>query len=373
MHRFKYLRTVLALAASFLVSSQVHAHPLPGAVYTMDNAASGNHVLAYDRAEDGTLTFQGSYATGGNGSGNGLGNQGGVILSLNGRWLYVVNAGSDEISVFKVLPNGLELTDRVSSRGRRPISLTHHGVLLYVLNAGGAVGASDGINGFIALPWGQLYPLADSSSPLSAANVGPAQISFSPDGLALAVTEKGTGLIDTWQIGDEGMPENPQALPSAGATPFGFAFDRHQHLVVTEANGGAPDGSSLSSYLIQPDASLSAISSAVPTTETAACWVVITQNGRYAYASNAGSGSISGYRIDSQGALKLLQADGVTANIGAGSGPIDLALNNTSRILYSLNGGAHSISAFRVNNNGSLTPLSTTTGLPPGANGLAAR
>jgi len=43
-----------------------------GAVYTMDNAASANHVLVFQRAENGQITSAGSVATGGAGNGAGL-------------------------------------------------------------------------------------------------------------------------------------------------------------------------------------------------------------------------------------------------------------------------------------------------------------
>jgi 6-phosphogluconolactonase (cycloisomerase 2 family) len=101
--------------------------------------------------------------------------------------------------------------------------------------------------------------------------------------------------------------------------------------------------------------------------------VVVTGNGRFAYTTNAASGSISGYFIDRDGSLSLLDADGRTGETGTGSGPIDMSLSVNSRYLYTLNGGNGTISAFRVGHDGSLNPLSGVDGLPPAANGLAAR
>jgi hypothetical protein len=71
--------------------------------------------------------------------------------------------------------------------------------------------------------------------------------------------------------------------------------------------------------------------------------------------------------------LTLRDADGVAATTGPGSAPADAALSAGSRFLYTLNGGNGSVSAFRVDGNGALIPLLTLTGLPAGANGLAAR
>ncbi len=100
---------------------------------------------------------------------------------------------------------------------------------------------------------------------------------------------------------------------------------------------------------------------------------MLTDDERYAYASNTGSGSISGFRVRHNGGLQLLNADGVTGATGEGSRPIDMALSGNSRYLYSLNSGNGTISAFRVNANGSLDALPGLSGIPAGANGLAAR
>jgi len=340
-----------------------------GALFTMDNASAGNHVLTYRRAADGTLSFLGEFATGGIGTGGGLGNQGALILSRSGRWLFACNAGSDEISVFRVTPHGLQLTDRVASGGRRPISLAVHQNLLYVLNAGGLVGDADNVTGFLFFD-GELSPIAGSTRPLSAANTDPAQINFSQDGNVLVVTEKATNIIDTYTVNDDGLIDEHQQFASVGQTPFGFAF-RRDVLIVSEAFGGAANASAVSSYELADDGSLQVISPSVPTTQTAACWIVVTRNGRFAYASNTSSGTLSGYGVSSDGNLSLL--DGVIGVTGTGSNPIDMALSVNSRFLYVLNSGNGTISAFRVNHDGSLSSLSDVAGIPSGANGLAVR
>jgi RNA polymerase sigma-70 factor (ECF subfamily) len=84
-------------------------------------------------------------------------------------------------------------------------------------------------------------------------------------------------------------------------------------------------------------------------------------------------GSISGYRIAVNGRLELLRDDGRTGNTGDGSSPIDLAFSGGGHFLCSLNGGTRTIGAFRMLPDGSLRALPFSTGLPPGANGLAAR
>ncbi|MQA75450.1 MAG: beta-propeller fold lactonase family protein [Solirubrobacterales bacterium] len=196
-------------------------------------------------------------------------------------------------------------------------------------------------------------------------------MSFDPGGGTLVVTEKNTNLIDTYEVNaDTGLASGPNPQASAGATPFGFAFDPRGHLIVSEAFGGAADASAVSSYGLE-DGIIDPISPSVATTETAACWIVVTKNGRFAYTTNTDSGSISGYRVGHDGALSLLDADGETALTG--TGPLDVALTTSSRLLYSLNSGDGTISGFRVGADGSLSPIGGASGLPGAATGLAAR
>lgn len=358
-----------SLMITFGLCAAVHplaADDAPGAVYTMTNAPP-NAVMVYSRSAAGTLTPAGPFATGGIGTGTGLGNQGAVVLSRNNRWLFAVNAGSNDVSVFDVLPKGLELVDRVPSGGNLPVSVTVHGKLVYVLNAGDP----NNITGFSLSRDGKLTPLAGSTRPLSAAMTGPAQVQFSPDGDLLVVTEKATNVIDVFSI-DDGLPGARVPTVSNGATPFGFSFGLRDQVFVSEAFGGALDASAVSSYSANADGTLTLVTGSAPTTETAACWVVVTDDGRFAYTTNTGSDSITGYRISHDGRLTILDADGRTAVTGPGSAPIDLALSLGSQFLYSLDSGDHKISAFRVNSDGSLVPLGTVPA-PPTANGLAGR
>jgi 6-phosphogluconolactonase (cycloisomerase 2 family) len=337
------------------------------AVYVLTNAAAGNQVAVFDRAADGALTPAGSVATGGLGTGSGLGSQGALVLSDNSRWLFAVNAGSNDISIFAVRRGDIRLADKVASGGERPISLTVHDDLVYVLNAGG----SGNIRGFRVSEHGKLHALAGSTRTLSnngaGAAPGPAQIQFSNDGDALVVTEKGTNLIDTYAIDSDGIAAKVVTHPSAGATPFGFAFGKRGDLIISEAFGGAPGQSALSSYDLD-EYTLTTISPSVPTTQTAACWVAVTKNGRYAYTTNTGSASISGYRIGRDGSLTLL-----AASAGAtGTTPIDVDLSRDSQFLYALNAGSHNLSAFQVRADGSLVSLGMFGVLPVGAIGVAA-
>jgi len=344
-----------------------------GAVYTMTNAVEGNSVLVFERNKIGLLEPNGEFPTEGLGTGAGLGNQGAVILDPANRWLFVANPGSDDISVFTVLEDGLALIDRVGANGEQPISLTYSHNLLYVLNAGGSVGGVDSISGFRVGADGKLNAIDGSTRPLSADSTAPAQIQFNSDGDVLVVTEKATDTIDTYTLDEAGVPGDPIPQASAGMTPFGFAFGKRDQLFVSEAAGGAPDQSALSSYVLQADGSLELVSASAPTTETAACWVVVSNDGRVAYTTNAGSGSVSAFAIDFDGEISLLDRNGKAGRTGRDSAPIDMALSNDGRNLYTLNSGNASIGVFRVDRRGGLQRLRTLRDLPITLNGLAAR
>ena len=339
-----------------------------GAVYVLSNQASGNEVLVYNRSSNGSLSAAGSFSTTGNGTGAGLGSQGSVILhDLEGySYLIAVNAGSNDITVFRLDGPGLTQIDKVSSHGTTPISVTAHENLVYVLNAGG----SGNISGFRLTQDGRLSDLQNSTRALSDDNAGPAQIQFNNDGTQLVVTEKNTNRISTYSVDDHGNPGNAISHSAVGITPFGFDFDNHNDLIVTDAFGGAAAQSAVTSFNLSNTGNLSLVDGPKGTNQTSACWLAITNNGRYCYATNTGSASITGYSIH-DGALTLLNADGVTAVTG--TTPIDVSLSRNSKFLYNVNSSSHSITFFRVNEDGSLNAIGNVNGLPQGAGGIAAR
>src|SRR4051794_2878432 len=231
----RILPALLALAATPFVPAAAQAHDgHHGTVFTLTNATGGNAVAVFDRHHDGTLSPAGSVSTNGTGTGGGLGSQGAIVLSRDGQRLFAVNAGSNSIAELAVRGHHLRLVTTVPSGGTMPVSLTVRGRLVYVLNAGG----SGNIAGFRMTRHG-LAPLAGSVQPLGTGSAGPAQVAFTPDGSALVVTEKASSTIDTYPVDTSGVAGAPTVSTSAGATPFGFDFDRRGHLLVSEAGGTA--------------------------------------------------------------------------------------------------------------------------------------
>lgn len=335
-----------------------------GHVFTMTNATTGNELLVY-AAREGGLALRERLTTQGAGTATGLGNQGAVTFSDDGRHLFVVNALSNTVSTFAVSRRGIALRSVVDAGGQRPVSVTEHRGLVVVLNGGGAGNiAAFRNNG------GMLHALPDQTRPLSASGgTAPAQVSFSPDGDVLLVTEKATNKLTSYRVSRHGHIGAPQVTNSAGATPFGFTFDKRGTALVSEAFGGAANASAVSSYVFEdwkPAAPI-LVSASVGTTQTAACWVVVTPNGRHAYVTNTGSDTVSSYAVTRSGRIRLLAAVAATSP----GGPLDAAVSADGRSLFVLN-GAGAITSFRIGHDGSLAATATLPGLPAGTNGLAA-
>lgn len=334
-----------------------------GAVFVLSDADGPNEVIAFARGEDGTLTPFATYATGGMGSGGGLGPATDplVIGGARGKYLYAANPGSDEISVFRINGDGLELYGAVPSGGPFPMSLAASGDRLYVLNAG-RDGATGNVTGFEIRANGRLRALGVTAA-LPATFAGPPQIGFDPSGSTVTVTDRPSNQIAVYPVNGDGSLGTPEVTASNGPTPFGFDHDAAGRLFVSEANGGTPGASFLTSYA-QSGTSLSVISGSVNTTETAACWTRVI--GGYAYTTNTASGTISGFAIGGDGSLSLLDADGVTATTGANPRDLNIAL----RYLYAQSDGQ--IDAYRIGEDGSLTSIGTVS-VPMTARGVATR
>jgi 6-phosphogluconolactonase (cycloisomerase 2 family) len=337
-----------------------------GHVYALSNEAAGNAVLVFDRGPTGALNLADRVSTGGRGSDDGLGSEGSLAFSQDRAWLLATNAGSSEVSLLRMEHGMPRVSSVVPSGGDRPVSVTERGGIVYVLNAG----ARQNITGF-RIEHGSLVPIASSTRSLSSDSpVGAAQVAFSPDGSNLVVTEKGTNSVDGFPMQGD-TPGAVSITPSVGRTPFGFAFDRRGTLVVSDAFGGAPGAGAVSSYTLDSSGAAHVVTGALATGQGAPCWVVTTNDTRFAYITNTASGTITGVSLEHDGALSALDDGGATASTGEGSKPADLALTHSGRFLYVRNGNA-TIAGFRVGPAGALSAAASVSGLPAHTAGIVA-
>ena len=335
-------------------------------VYVQTNDADGNEVIAFARSADGRLEPLGRYETGGRGTGRPhLASQSSVALTDDGRHLLVANSGSDQVSLFAVDSEGLRLADIAASSGNAPTSVAVRGDLVYALNNGG----EPSISGF-RIAGGKLRPLDGSTRPLSEGDADPAQISFSPDGRTLVVTERGTNSISTYAIEERGYAEGPETIPSSGATPYGFDF-ANGSVVVTEAFGGEIGQAAASSYVLEEPGRLVPVSGSVGDTRSEVCWAATTKDGRFVYVTNFGDGTISSYRVGEGGSLELHEAVAGSTRLGQ-PGVRDEAISRDGRFLYAIDADAQRVFGWTVGDDGALAAVGEFEGVPATVAGLAA-
>jgi DNA-binding beta-propeller fold protein YncE len=344
-----------------------------GVVFVQTNQLTANRIVVYDRAANGLLSPAGVYRTGGKGGAavgavsDKLASQGSLAYDAAHSLLFAVNAGSNTISMFQVTGDTLTRRAVVPSGGDFPASITVHGNLVYVLNAGGT-GIVQGF--WIAAAGGRLIPLRGSARELGLANTvppnfltSPGQVGFTPDGQKLIVTTKAsTSQILVFTVEPNGRLSGPTVNASATPTPFAFTFDPAGRLVSGEAGISA-----LTTYTIGSGGTLTGAQS-LTDNQMALCWV--QRVGPYYYVANTGSNTVSGYQLDGDGTPSLITADGIVATTEPG--PIDLTASSEGNFLFGETGATGTVDEYHVKPDGTLTKLGAITNLPPGIEGIAA-
>jgi Lactonase, 7-bladed beta-propeller len=337
----------------------------PSGVFVHTNDTTGNQIVSYRRGSHGQLIFVARYNTGGLGAAltgavvDKLASQGSLAYDARDRVLVAVNAGSNSITEFQV--DGAHLSDRVTvpSGGSLPVSVTASGGRIYVLNAGGA----GSVQGFHTGSLGQI-PGSGRSLLLTPGLTPqflntPGQIGLTPDQRQLVVTTKANGSsIDVFRVSASGaLSAAPTVTTAANPVPFGFTFDRAGDLVVAEAGTNA-----LTTYAINADGTVSELAS-ITNGQAALCWV--TGAGRFFYGANAGSGTVTGYRVGAGGVPSIV---GQTAT---DPGTIDLAATPDGAFLYVETGASGIVDAFAIQADGSLASTGSSVAPElPGHSGL---
>jgi 6-phosphogluconolactonase (cycloisomerase 2 family) len=334
-----------------------HGHQAGPAVFVMTDNTAANAVAAYHRAPDGTLTLAGTYYTHGLGgvlSGSVVdhtASEGALTYDQASGLLFAVNPGSDNVSVFKVSGDRLRLTQVIWSGGEFPVSVTVHGNHAYVLNAlgGGTLSGYRISGGWVSHIPGSSRSLGLGTTAATAFTGTPGQVKFGPGGRSLFVTTKAaSNAIDVFAVHPDGtLSATPTVNTLAADVPFAVAFDRAGHVVAAEAGPNAVATFTLGSSRVLSQLAVS------DTGQMATCWIV--RDGRYFYASNAGSGSVSGYSVSSSGGLTAL------GNTTTDAGTVDAAAAGDGRFLYVQTGKAGIVDEFAVGSHGALTSIGSVT------------
>jgi 6-phosphogluconolactonase len=362
----------LGLTASIPQSHNVFAAPaVVGHVYINDNTAGANTIGAFNRFSDGSLVaMPGSpFAAGGAGTGTVIGSQGSLQVTADGRYLLAADAGSNQISVLRIRPDGSlrPVEDSpISSGGTSPVTIAIHGSLVYVGNSG----ATSNYTGFTLNQGGHLRPLNNSTFALPSGTT-PGDVLFSGDGTHLAGTRVGTGAgaatlpseIDSFSVDKDGtlVPAPDSPFPAQGAGPFGSEFrpTNPNQLFVSNAHDGTNNGT-ISAFSVESNGNLDSIgASPYPDNNTAPCWVEISHDGKYLYTVNTATSVISYFSIATDGSLTLRTP--TTLNDASGLRPFDARLDPSGGYLYVVDAGRDAVSALAVNpTDGSLMELSSS-------------
>ena len=341
-------------------------------VYTMTNAAHANEIVVHG-FEGSTVSEVARVATGGRGSGLSLSSDGSVVLTADARWLLATNAGSNQVSVFRVNRSGISLTDVVPSGGSKPVSIAVHGDLVYVLNAG----VPNDVSGFQLSAGGKLSPLRGAIRNLSDPDAKPTDIEFTPDGKTLVVIERNTARLTTFAVQASGLIAPPKSQTTGYPRPFGSLFAPDGQLVVT-VESDEKSGGGLASFVFGRQGTAARADSVPPSDSIpSSCWLELTTSGElglgpsadgFIFATSPAVGIVSMFRYGSQGKVS---SGTVAAGTGNGSKPTDIV--SKGGVLSVLTPGAGSVHYFEIGADGTLVGLAVVSGLPASASGLAAR
>jgi 6-phosphogluconolactonase (cycloisomerase 2 family) len=311
--------------------------------------------------------------TGGRGSGgttDPLQSQGSLTLSGDHTLLFAVNAASGTVSSFR-LRNGLPvLVDQESSGGAFPIAVAEHNGTVYVLDAGG----SGAVVAFKDDGSGRLHEVSNSSVFLTGTNSGASSISVSPNGQWLVVIEKASNSIDVFPIHPDGTLGTVVGNISVTPGVFATVFTPSGQLIVSENQPtSGTDTSTISTYTINANGTLTAISQSLPTVGNGNCWNAITPDGKVAYVDNSATSTVAGFSVAPNGALTPI-AGTILSALPNGSTNLDMAISGDGKYLFNVQSGAGAIGVYTINSDGTLNQLGDIEGLPKtaGFNGIAA-
>lgn len=379
-----------------------------GGVYAMSNNVTENTLVVYARRADGTLALlDNALKTGGRGAVLSTGTSGSdplisafSVIIINQRFVLAVNAGSNSVSVFQILPDfNLELKSVRPVPGFGPVSIAYTGNLVYVATADDdgefdAPTEQKGIlSGFRLTSAGRLLPIRGGVRRLT---FRPSAIQFSADGRSLVASDSFAPLsaassgklaeILVYRVSRFGRlslrPVSAATSTRLGNSqgrnlPTAIGFDMTkvgstQFVIVPEVRVVGPDGtlsdfqtSSVSIWKLTTFGQLIPVQldvlvgSSLTDGQLASCWVEISSNLRRFWVSNTGSGTVSAFSFR-RGRATLEREEAATGPL-----PVDLWSTPDGRFVYQLFAG--SVGAFRVSGRGRgprLIPIQNPMNVP---------
>ena len=371
------LATCVAVAPAFVLApglaprAAAETTPFEGAVYAMTNRFDGNTVAAFGKNPDGTLTPIAEFATGGNGAffdgGEGLDPliSQDALFAVDNRHLLAVNAGSDSITSFRINPDfSLTVTDTASTGGVGPNSIAYHNGLLYASNTdsdGVFTGPPDQIGNITGFTFdadtGQLDPIAGSTRQLTNR---PSDLRFSPDGGQLLISSWNAGSAAIAGPGSENVEEVVVYSVGTDGTLSSSAIATAASTLLNNAEGrNLPSAIGLTTQVRDGE-------TIVLVTEARE----LNPDGSFDGLGAFQTGSLSSWRLEEDGSLTPLSQDVITGTqLDPGDGTareggqtsacwIDVTPDGTT--IYVANASGGSISSYALNEDGTVTLISET-------------
>jgi 6-phosphogluconolactonase (cycloisomerase 2 family) len=317
----------------------------------MMNNTNSNSVIAFKRADDGSLVMAGTYKTGGKGISGDVDDQ--HSLRVTGDWVIASNPGSNDLTVFKKGPNGLKKRGQYKSGGMNPVSLAVSGDRLVVANQAVQSGTPN-LTTFKIGTDGALSQIGGTKEAFSA-GAGPADVDFAPYGRTLAVSygyqAESSSMVAAFKLNDQGMLTKMSDAPAFG--PVGLSWNPNGNRLYVSTFRGA----SVLSFGISDGGKLMPMQK-LKDSETAACWTCVNAKGDRLYLANFVSNSVSTYSLDEMGEAKFLGAV-MRPNV-SGNDTKDMALSPDGKFLYVLGTNSKRVDAFMIDVDGTLKFSSST-------------
>jgi 6-phosphogluconolactonase len=320
-----YSGTLTELAGTpYTVGDGAHSlviHPSGKFLYVANPGQGENDISLFDIASNGYLTEvppRTTVAINGNGQPGGGSLPQLLVMDPSGNYLYVMNATSDNISVFSIDSKSGVLTQIVGSPfslgGLTPLNmqLTPSGNFLYVSVAGGQAGTANGSIESFSVNAGILQSL---SPPLTSADgQNPNGLVVDPSGSHLYVANTQSTSISIFDIQSTGALKEVQGSPLADiySDPFALLLDpKGKYLYVSNQGSSNVAVYSIGSNGV-PVALTTSTSAFAFTTESSPSFLVEDPNGNYLFVGNQGNGAgIQAFGVSSGNLYPLL-----TYNVG---------------------------------------------------------
>ncbi len=370
------------LAAATLAPPALAAGP-KGVVYVESNDPAGNAILAYSRADDGSLTpLTGSpFPTGGLGVSFGISlgafdSDQDIIANPAGTLLFAVNGGSDTIAVFDIGPDGSLAPVPGSpfpSGGSQPSSLGLAGDVLCVVNKDEDPGhpgeALPNYTTFRVDARGKLTPVRGSTFSLDF-GADPSQALISPNRRLMFGADFLGGILRSFAIDPNGQLDPRAALPlpesefsdsPAPPLPLGLAVHPTRPLLYV----GFVTINRIGVYTYRPSGSLHFLRS-VHDSGSGVCWLLLNKAATRLYASNTVDPSVSVYDLTNPTAPVEIQKVNLKGAGGPSSpGGYQFSLDPTGQFLHVVTqqfsptstAQANALHTFRVGADGKVTEV----------------